>query len=252
MVSEKMGFTCEICSKTLQSAAGLAGHKQFAHGQAKHMLAATPEAAIVELLSELADAFSRLEERSVAQAEQVKALESILAVAGQKLDGFGADLMERLAVEQAGHERAEERANRAEELAGSHPEPDLKLLEAWSRCSNCRPKLKDFCNKLHHTLYSSLGECPEVHLTGVAAEQEAKRQAEAASEAGAERSEQLKEADQVVVKNPEAAAEAESTSTEAKVETETKVDEEPELRTSPGYFRGSKWDEGKELYVEQR
>lgn len=39
---------------------------------------------------------------------------------------------------------------------------------------------------------------------------------------------------------------------EAEVETETKVDEEPELKTSPGYFPGSKWDEEKELYIEQR
>jgi len=48
---------------------------------------------------------------------------------------------------------------------------------------------------------------------------------------------------------------------EAEAEEETKVDEEPsadavveepELRTSSGYFSGSKWDEEKELYVEQR
>lgn len=45
----------------------------------------------------------------------------------------------------------------------------------------------------------------------------------------------------------------EETKVETKVETETKVNEEgPELKTAPGYFPGSKWDDEKELYVEQR
>ncbi|MBA7611566.1 hypothetical protein ES703_18792 [subsurface metagenome] len=48
-------------------------------------------------------------------------------------------------------------------------------------------------------------------------------------------------------------AEAKVDEVETKVdEVETKVDEEPELKTSGGYFPGSKWDDEKELYVEQR
>ncbi|MBA7677429.1 hypothetical protein ES703_85686 [subsurface metagenome] len=214
MVSEKKEYICDICGKELTTLPGLNGHRQFAHGQAKHMLADTPEAAIVELLSELTGAFSRIEAGAEAQAERVKHLEAVLAEVDKRLDGFKSDLLERLESEQAGHEQAEKRASRAEELAGSHPAPDDKLLEAWENCANCRPKLRDFCNQLHHTLYP-LGVFMDKHVKDWATEQ----------------------------------AEVEGSEIEEEVVAE--VDEEPEKRTSGGYFSGSKWDPVRELYVEQ-